>query len=114
MDKLPALAYVVAPFLGFAVFAIAARLLSGSMDKDRIRAHLAKRGGRMLSANWAPFGKGWLGEESDRIYVVHYQDLHGDEHRAHCKTRMFSGVYFADDEIVRHGVSRSHPSLRQS
>lgn len=114
MDNFRTLAYAIAPFVLFGAFAIAVRLLSGSMDKDRIRAYIAQRGGRLLSANWAPFGRGWFGEEGDRIYVVRYLDQHGDEHKAHCKTRMLSGVYFSDDEVVRHSAHPIHESIRRT
>ena len=56
----------------------------------------------MLRANWSPFGPGWFGEKSDRIYRVRYLDADGNEHRAHCKTSMWSGVYFTRDEIVKY------------
>jgi len=86
----------------FVLVAIVIRLLAGSMDGDRVRAYIEERGGRLLSSGWAPFGKGWLGEKSDRIYEVRYLDSDGNEHEASCKTSMFTGVYFTEDCIVRH------------
>ena len=92
-------AFVVVIFI---VIAIIIRLLAGSMDGDRVRAYIEERGGRLISSGWAPFGKGWFGEKSDRIYEVRYLDSEGNEHEASCKTSMFTGVYFTEDRIVRH------------
>lgn len=89
--------------LGFIALAIVIRLLAGGMDGDRVRAYIEQRGGRLLSSGWAPFGKGWFGEKSDRIYEVRYLDGDGNEHEATCKTSLFTGVYFTEDRIVSYG-----------
>lgn len=89
-------------FLGFIALAIVIRLFAGGMDGDRVRAYVEERGGRLLASGWAPFGKGWFGEKSDRIYEVRYLDSDGNEHEASCKTSMFTGVYFTEDRIVRY------------
>ncbi len=89
-------------FLGFIALAIVIRLFAGEMDGDRVRAYVEERGGRLLASGWAPFGKGWFGEKSDRIYEVRYLDSDGNEHEASCKTSMFTGVYFTEDRIVRY------------
>ncbi|HZT80353.1 MAG TPA: hypothetical protein VFA26_09030 [Gemmataceae bacterium] len=65
---------------------------SMSMDKGRITSYVKERGGRIVSINWAPFGKGWFGEEKDRIYEVVYYDREGNQHWATCKTSLFAGV----------------------
>ncbi len=101
-------------FLGFIAIAIVIRLLAGGMDGDRVRAYIEKRGGRLLSSGWAPFGKGWFGEKNDRIYEVRYVDGDGNEHEAHCKTSMFSGVYFTEDRIVCSSKATSKESQDQS
>jgi hypothetical protein len=93
-------------FVGFVVLALVIRLLAGGMDGDRVRSYIEQRGGRMLSSGWAPFGKGWFGEKSDRIYEVHYLDQDGNEHQATCKTSLFTGVYFTEDRIVSYGERR--------
>jgi hypothetical protein len=79
---------------------IIARLVAGGLDRERVRQHIAARGGKALEVTWSPLGPGWLGERSDRIYAVRYLDGDGNEHRAYCKTSMGTGVYFAQDEIV--------------
>jgi hypothetical protein len=89
--------------LGFIVLSIVIRLLAGGMDGDRVRTYIEQRGGRLLSSGWAPFGKGWFGEQSDRIYEVRYLDRDGNEHEATCKTSLFTGVYFTEDRIVSYG-----------
>jgi hypothetical protein len=76
------------------VAGIAVWIGSMSLDKDRIAAYLAERGSRIVSINWAPFGKGWFGEKNDRIYEVVYYDRDGHQHWATCKTSLFSGVYW--------------------
>lgn len=91
--------------LVFIVLAVAIRLLAGGMDGDRVRKYIEQRGGRLLSSGWAPFGKGWFGEKSDRIYEVRYLDGDGNEHEASCKTSMFTGVYFTEDRIVRYAAT---------
>ncbi|HEY7309199.1 MAG TPA: hypothetical protein VH643_07585 [Gemmataceae bacterium] len=79
------------------------RLLAGGMDRDRVRDYVEARGGKLLETNWDPFGPGWFGEKSDRIYEVRYRDKDGNVHRSHCKTSMWTGVYFTEDTIVSYG-----------
>jgi hypothetical protein len=81
---------------------IVVRVAAGSLDKDRIRAYIESRGGRILDSSWAPFGPGWFGEKSDRIYEVRYLDRGGNKHRAACKTSLWTGVYFTEDNIVQY------------
>jgi hypothetical protein len=84
------------------VVALLFRFAAGSMDRDRVRQYVAQRGGEFISADWAPFGPGWFGEKSDRIYQVRYLDQDGNEHEAYAKTSMWTGVYFTEDRIVRY------------
>jgi hypothetical protein len=86
----------------FIVIAIVIRLAAGGMDHDRIKKYVEERGGTVLDSNWSPFGPGWFGEKSDRIYGVRYLDKDGNEHEAHCKTSMWTGVYFTEDRIVKY------------
>jgi hypothetical protein len=81
------------------------RYFAGSLDQDRVKSYVEQRGGRFISAEWAPFGPGWFGEKNDRIYQVRYYDYDGNEHEAYAKTSMWTGVYFTDDRIV-HYASR--------
>jgi hypothetical protein len=90
---------IIPLFIGFAILL---RVLAGGMDKGRIRDYVESRGGQMIDASWAPFGPGWFGEKSDRIYEVRYIDREGNEHRAACKTSLWAGVYFTEDVIVRY------------
>jgi len=84
--------------------AIILRILVGHFDQKRIRKYVRRRRGRVLHCRWAPFGPGWLGEKSDRIYVVRYIDLDGNTHVSHCKTSMWTGVYFTRDNIAKHSA----------
>ena len=88
-------------FLAFIAVAICLRLFAGGIDKDRVRDYITGKGGRVVSIEWNPFGKGWFGERDSRIYEVHYHDKDGNTRRATCKTSMFSGVYFTEDVIVK-------------
>lgn len=97
-------------FLAAICVVIAIRVYAGSKDAGRVRAYVEERGGQLLSSTWTPFGKGWFGDKSDRIYEVRYLDQEGNEHLASCKTSMFSGVYFTEDNIVAHGAV---PARRQ-
>lgn len=92
--------------LAVVAIAVVGRLLAGSMDGDRIESYVRQRGGRILTRQWAPFGKGWFGERNDRIYEIEYEDRNGDRRRATVKTSMWSGVYLTDDQIVRRGLAR--------
>lgn len=98
----------------FIVIAIVIRLMAGGMDHDRIREYVESRGGRYIDSSWTPFGPGWFGEKSDRIYLVRYVDAEGNEHEAHCKTSMMTGVYFTEDRIVRHAKPTGAAPLASS
>lgn len=82
------------------------RLFAGGLDRDRVKEYVESRGGTLIESNWTPFGRGWFGERGDRIYTIRYVDRDGNEHEAHCKTKMWSGVYLSDDRIVRHAPRR--------
>jgi hypothetical protein len=99
---------VVLIVIVFVVVAIVIRLMAGGLDHDRVRSYVESRGGRLLDANWAPFGRGWFGEKNDRIYEVRFLDADGNEHHASCKTSLFSGVYLTDDRIVRYAAPREN------
>ena len=98
-------------FLLFIVLAIVIRLIAGSMDTQRIQDYFSSRGWRLLEKKWAPFGKGWYGEKSDRIYEVRYLDQEGNTHAASLKTSLFTGVYLTEDRIVSRtqAVNLSEP-----
>lgn len=84
----------------FAVFAVLMWFANMSMDQGRITDEVQRRGGRIVSINWAPFGKGWFGEKNDRIYEVVYYDREGNQRWATCKTSMFSGVFWSEDRVA--------------
>jgi hypothetical protein len=97
------------------IIAIVIRLAAGGLDHDRVRQYVESRGGRVIEANWSPFGPGWFGEKSDRIYAVRYLDRDGNEHQAYCKTSMWTGVYFTEDRIVTYAdrPAGEKPSLEE-
>ncbi len=83
-------------FIGMIALSIILRLAAGGWDRDRIRTYIAARGGHMVEARWAPFGRGWFGEKGDRLYEVTFTDRDGRRREAKCKTSMFSGVYWTE------------------
>ena len=92
---------IVVVFLGGVVAIVAIRLMAGSLNHGRIREYIENKGGEIVEIQWDPFGPGWFGEKSDAIYQIKYLDRDGNEHLAHCKTSMFSGVYLTEDKIVK-------------
>ncbi len=90
---------VVFAVVGVILLAVVVRGFAGSLDHERIGAYITSNGGRVESIHWAPFGPGWFGEKSDRIYEVRYVDNLGQLHDAHCKTSLTTGVYFTQDRV---------------
>lgn len=96
---------------GFAIFCmliigLSIRLIAGVFDEDRVKEYIENRGGELISKEWDPMGKGWFGEQNDRIYFIKYIDKDGNKHEASVKTSTFSGVYFTEDEIVEYASAR--------
>jgi hypothetical protein len=96
--------------LFFAALGIGWWVLSMDLDKARITDYIQRRGGRLVSINWAPFGKGWFGEKEERIFEVVYYDKGGNQHFATCKTSMWTGVYWTEDRVT-HGKPGWYDSL---
>lgn len=92
------------------VFGVGLWALASSWDRDRIAEYIKQRGGRVVSINWAPFGKGWFGEKEERIYEVVYYDKEGNQHFATCKTAAWTGVFWTDDRIT-HRKAKWHDSV---
>ena len=84
----------------FIVLAVVFRLIAGSFDGERVESYVRRNGWELVDKSWDPFGPGWFGEKDSRIYQIVYRDAHGNLHRAHVKTSMFSGVYLTNDHIV--------------
>lgn len=85
------------------VVLLVSRLIAGSLDGQRVKEYIGSQGGELLESKWSPFGRGWFGEKSDRIYEIRYRDRSGSLHEATVKTSMFSGVYLTEDRIVQVG-----------
>ena len=94
----------------FLLLALVIRLIAGSTDRGRIASYVERKGGRVVSITWAPFGTGWFGEKNARIYEVVYYDSGGRQHMATCKTSLFAGVYWTEDK-VSHRRPSWHGSL---
>ena len=86
---------------------VAVRMIAGTFNHDRIKDYVYRKGGTVTKIEWEPFGPGWFGEKSDAIYKIHYRDRDGNEHRAFCKTSMFTGVYLTEDRIL--GMKKESP-----
>jgi len=73
------------------------RIVADRLDRKRIEADVAARGGVVLDISWKPFGRGWFGEKSDRVYLVEWTDASHVTHTSWCKTSLFTGVYWTED-----------------
>ena len=76
---------------------LAWRILMDRCDRGRIRESIASGGGRVIDISWSPFGRGWVGESSDRIYEVTYTNKAGKTIAATCKTSMLTGIFWSSD-----------------
>lgn len=99
--------------VGIIAVAILFRVTAGGMDHQRVREYVEGRGGRLLDCHWAPFGTGWFGEKSDRIYEVRYRDRDGNLHQATCKTSMWTGVYWTEDRISQYAERQAAPAAAE-
>ena len=88
-------------FFGVAVAIASLFMLVQYLDRKRIQRYLAGQGYTFVRAEWEPFGSGWFGDDKNALYRVTYLDHEGSRHSVHCKTGMFSGVYFTLDETRR-------------
>ncbi|MCA8977229.1 MAG: hypothetical protein KDC98_21080 [Planctomycetes bacterium] len=91
------------------VFVLGLRLLAGALDGRRIRHYLTRRGARLTGKRWTPFGKGWFGGGSERIYAIEYEDRAGCRHAATVKTSMITGVFLTEDRVVEVATSGAVP-----
>jgi len=66
------------------VVMLALRLIAGGMDGNQVKEYIGSQGGELLESRWSPFGRGWFGDKSDRIYDVRYRDRSGNLHEAAC------------------------------
>ena len=76
------------------------RIAAGGLDKNRVAEHICQKGGTILDIHWAPFGRGWIASEKNRIYEVTYLDSDGKKHIAICQTSALGGVYWTEDRII--------------
>jgi hypothetical protein len=67
------------------------RVCADRWDRTRIRKDVDARGGRVLDITWKPFGRGWFGEKSDRVYLVEWEDAARGARRSWCKTSLLVG-----------------------
>ena len=94
--------------------AVGLRIVMHFVDKSRIKDEVEAKGGRIISINWNPFGRGWFFEKNERHYSVIYTDRSGVEISADCKTSLFTGVYWADAAKPEEARPRFIPRHRCS
>jgi hypothetical protein len=109
MQVFAALLVLMVPIVIILAF-IWGREWAGRMDRDRVRAYIAERGGEVVSQEWTPFAAGWFGNRDERMYRVVYRDSKGYMREATCKTSMLGGVYFTNDRLLADGRAVSEPS----
>ncbi len=97
---------IIAVAVGGIGLLVGVRILDGAIDKARIKKYVESRGGEFREAKWRLFAPGWLGNKNQRMYRVVYRDGNGVNHLAHCKTSMFSGVYFTGDVVLPHSYKQ--------
>lgn len=101
--------------IGVASVAIVIRILAGASDRERIERHFRRRGAEVTDCTWTPFGRGWFGSKSDRIYTVRFRNRDGSLRRATVKTSMFADVYStAEEEIASRGQEPASPAVTPS
>jgi hypothetical protein len=103
-------AALIVPLVLVAIVAI--RFLADRADRTRIRADVEGRGGEVIDITWKPFGRGWFGEKSDRVYLVEWLDDVRRTHTSWCKTSAFSGVYWTEEGAPSGGPARELDALR--
>jgi len=54
--------------LSIITLAVVIRFVVDRLDRQRIRQDVDARGGEVDDITWKPFGRGWFGEKSDRVY----------------------------------------------
>ncbi len=104
-----------APMIAIALtFVILLRVVADRWDRSRITTYVQERGGEVQDIAWQPFGRGWFGERGDRIYEVTYRSRDGATHEASCKTSLFSGVYFSEEQLIAPRVPDAAPPALRS
>ena len=101
----------IVPLVLVAIVAI--RLLADRADRARIHKDVEERGGSVIDITWKPFGRGWFGEKSDRVYFVEWLDAARHTHTSWCKTSAFSGVYWTEEGAPTGGPTRELDALRE-
>jgi hypothetical protein len=97
--------------LGVLTLVLIGRVIADRLDRERIQRELHLAGCEVLDIAWAPFGRGWSGEASSRIYEVRYCTADGREISASCKTGMMPGVYSSAGAPPTHyGDERPEPA----
>ena len=89
------------------------RFLADRADRTRIHKDVEVRGGQVIDITWKPFGRGWFGEKSDRVYLVEWLDEARRTHTSWCKTSAFSGVYWTEEGAPAGGPARELDALRE-
>ena len=79
-------------------------VLSFSLSRQRIAREIVGLGGRIVSINWAPFGKGffWTPNGSMLFRVVYY-DAENRLHEGHCRTDWFLGNRWTENRLMDFG-----------
>lgn len=98
-------------FTSVIVLGLLVYFAAAGMDRVRIQEYFRHRGEQLLDLQLAPFGPGWFGEGSARIYHVRFRDGEGRTYSGYVKTSMWSGVYLTGDRVVSSGTKMSVPGM---
>jgi len=83
----------------FVVVIVIIRVALYFVDKDRILSAALQKGWSDVVVSWNPFAPGWFFEKGERQYLVTYRDENGTQRRRNCKTGVFTGVFWRDENI---------------
>lgn len=81
------------------------RMTADYLDRERIRAHVAERGGKVLDIRWVPV---WFGSR-ERTYDVILSTRGGKTLHATCKTAALAGVFWSADALFEEPVYARQP-----
>lgn len=61
--------------------------------RKAIACYIESESGVLLTATWAPFAPGWIGERNDVIYAIEYHDAQKQVQQAYAKVSQTGAVY---------------------
>jgi hypothetical protein len=79
------------------LLAIGVRVGLHFWDRKNITTTAELKGWREITVTWTPFAPGWFFENRERHYTVNFVDKENRNRELICKTSIFTGVYWRDE-----------------